>query len=449
MPKVQLATSHGKGRSFVGGGAEVINAYAQKAAPGAKEPAWLIGCPGSAVFASFDTTTEAVIQEIAAFGRVMAFTTGGVYMVDETGATTRIGDPIPGPISAAFNGSVVVAVNGSTGIVADQNSVQAISDPDFRPATTVAFIAGFFVFTAADTGEYFITEVYSTAIDALDFATAESAPDDLVAVVALRREIWLFGADTVEVHGLIAAAFPFAPITGVAINFGCIARMSALQIDQSVCWLSPNGIVYQSSGYVAQRISTHEIEEELELVRSEWADAFAWTYIETGHHFYVLTVGEQTFAFDMATRSWHKRESVGFTRHYALACATAFGKVLVGDHKGRLLHLSKDHLTDPDGDVVVTIGSVPYAQKDYFTADEFRVDVEVGAGADATLEYSHDTNGKTWSNRLPATLGALGEHETILRWPRLGRSRNLRTRLRFYGPGRKRIGVTALLEASA
>lgn len=448
MAKVKLATSHGKGRSFVGGGSEVINAYAQKAADGAKEPAWMIGCPGSAVFATFDTATEAVIQTIAAFDRIMAFTTGGIYMVDETGGTTRIGDPIPGPISAAFNGSVVVAVNGATGIVADQNSVQAIADPDFLPASTVAFIGGFFVFTATDTGEYFISEVYSTNFDALDFATAESQPDDVVAVVALRREIWLLGTNSVEVHSLTSALFPFTPVLGVSITYGCVARMSAVQVDQSVCWLSPDGIVYQSNGYSAARISTHEIEEELELVRADWSDARAWTYIETGHQFYLLTVGEETFAFDMATRAWHKRESVGFTRHYAMSCSTAFGKVVVGDQRGRLLHLSKEHLADPDGDVVVTIGSVPYSQARYFTASEWQVECEVGAGAEATLEYSHDTDGKVWSNRLTISLGALGKHDALARWTRLGRTKNLRTRMRFYGPGRKRIGVTAELMAA-
>lgn len=446
--KVPMAISHGRGRSSVGAGAEVINAFAQRAPQGAKDQVFLVGCPGTSYFSSTETTTERVLAFQPAFDKMVMFSTGGIYIVDANGTSTRIGDPIAGPISTAYNGSVVVAVNGEVGIVVDEHGSEAITDPDFLPATTVQFILGFFVFTRADSGQYFISEIYSTDFDALDFATAESAPDDLVAVVAVRREIWLLGKDTVEVHGATTGGFPFIALPGVSIDYGCVAPFSALAIDQSVFWFSPDGIVYQSSGYGAQRVSEHEIEEELSLVRADWPNAYAWSYIEDGHLFYVLTVGEQTFVFDLATRLWHKRQSAGLTRHLANCACTTFGKTLVGDDQGRVLELSLRNTEDLVGDIVIVIGSGAYAPREFFTTASFGIEAEVGQGAEATLEYSDDTDGKTWSNRLPVSLGALGEHTTFVEWRRLGRARSKRFRVRLYGPGKKRIGSMADLVAA-
>lgn len=444
---VLMALDHGKGRSAVGSGSELINGFAQAAPKNAKDQVFITGTPGTAVFSTI-ASLGAVLRLQPAFNQIVAFMTTGIYTVDQFGTATRIGDALPGPVSSAYNGIVVVAVNGRSGVVIDGSTVAAITDPDFVRSDTVVFQLGFFVFQRAGSGQYFITSVYSTDIDALDFATAESAPDDTVAVVALRRELWLMGEQTVEVHGAQAAQFPFAALTGVSIPYGCVAPFSAIKVSNSVLWLSPDGIVFQSLGYEARRISTHEIEEELTPLRETWADAYAWTYIEDGHEFYLLTVGENTFVFDMATRLWHKRRYKGLTRHIATACCTAFGKVLIGDNRGRILHMSKDFLSDVDGDIVTIVGSLPYSSDSFFTTSSLRVTAEVGDGATALLEYSDDTDGKTWSNRIPASMGEKGEHDAVVEWRRLGRARSKRFRMYFFGPGRKRIGTTMKLEAA-
>lgn len=442
--RAPLVFAHGRGRSFVGGGGELVNAFLQAAPEGAKDPAHLISCPGSVIFSTmiFDDEKLAALQP--AFGdKVVAITDQSTYVVSSDGTRTRLGAGLSGRVSTATNGDTVAAVNGTTGYWITESAVSVISDPDFEPADTVDFLAGFFIFNRKGTGQYFISNVYSTDIDALDFATAESAPDDTVAVVVVRRELWLLGTSSVEVHSLTGGTFPFSALTGVAITFGCVAPYSALAVDQSVCWLSPNGIVYRSAGYSAQRMSTHEIEEELQSLRASWADAFAWTYIEDGHQFYVLTVGDQTFAFDFSTRLWHKRRTIGETRYAANCACDAFDKTLIGDDKGRILELSRDYDTDPDGAIIIEIGSLPLRFPRESSVYEYEVDAEVGNGGTATLQVSED-DGHTWSDKIDADLGATGDYRKRLLWTNLGSfDRDFRTRIEISGPFRKRMAAAA------
>lgn len=407
--------------------------------------AWLVGVPGTSLFTQliFDDETISAIQ--LAFGdKAVVITDVSTYVVSQDGMYSRIGGGLPGRVSTASNGAQVVAVNGAAGLVITETTETVISDPDFSPANTVAFQGGYFVFDRKGSGQIFASGIYDgAAFDALDFATAESNPDQTVAVAAVRREIWAFGQRTVEVFSLAAStAFPFAPLPGVSISFGCVAPHSAIPVDQSMCWLSPDGIVYQSQGYQPLRISSHEIEEELKTIRSEWPEAFAWTYIEDGHQFYMLTVGGQTFGYDFATREWHKRKSAGREGHIANACATVLGRILIGDDRGRLLEMSRDFTSDTGQAVIVEIGSLPIGEgTDWFTVNSFEIDAVVGVGGVAQLAYSDD-DGATWSSWLDADAGAVGRHMKRLQWRRLGHHLDLRIRLRMAGDHKKRFSTT-------
>lgn len=445
MPRLQFCVEHGRGRNLSGSGGELINMLAEKAPTGAKSTVNLTATPGTALFTQLGVT-EPVTAVVKAWGRLVAITETAVYIIAPDGTWQNVGAGMPGRVSAATNGTVVVAVNGTSGIVITQTGVSTISDPDFHPASTVQFIGGYFVFERRTTGEYFISDLYSTDFDALDFQTAESAPDDLLAVVAVRREIWLLGTDTVEVHSLTGASFPFTPITGVAINYGCGAKFSAIAVGSDVVWLSDHGVVMQSVGYQARRISTHEIEEEIEELAASWDDAFAWTYIERGHQFYVLTIGTKTFAFDFATQLWHRRSTISTTAHLALSAERAFNKTLVGDSNGRILHLSKDYYQDAGEDIVAVIGSIPFhADNQQFGIASLTFDGEVGYGGRATLEHSAD-DGKSWSSRIEASMGAIGQHDFRPTWRQLGTAFQKRMRLRLYGDVPKRISSTAVVE---
>lgn len=446
--KANFVMSHGLGRSAVGRGSELINGFAQKAAQGAKERAYILGAPGTELFTLLDAT-EKVAALIPAFDKLIAVTDKSTYLVDSDGTSTRLGDGLYGQVDIAYNGTVCVAVNGYVGIEISETAVTQITSANFYGADRVWFIDGYFVFNRKDTGQYFISGLYNTEFDGLDFATAESSPDNIVSIVAIRREVWLLGRDNVEVHYNSGASFPFARMQGVSINYGCASPMCATAAGNSVLWLSDQGIVFQSSGYSEIKISTHEIDEEIAALSDDWSTAYATTYIEDGHEFYLLTIGLHTFCYDLATQMWHKRSNFTYGRHIANCMAHVFNKNIVGDDEGRLLTMSRDLYQDVDDPLIMVMGSITYSDNNEFrTVDSFEVDGDVGAGGESTLEYSRD-DGKTWSDRKEASIGAVGHYSARLKWRRLGRARSKRFRLRVYGNHSRRFSTTALLEVSA
>jgi hypothetical protein len=108
----------------------------------------------------------------------------------------------------------------------------------------VYFIDGYFVFNTPGTQQYQITNLYSTAIEPLAFASAEGAPDLLITLIVDHKEIWLLGETTTEVHFNSGNVdFPFEPIQGAFIQQGCAAKFSAAKLNTqngggTIIWLT-------------------------------------------------------------------------------------------------------------------------------------------------------------------------------------------------------------------
>jgi hypothetical protein len=241
--------------------------------------------------------------------------------------------------------------NTSTGVFAQ------ITDPDFPGAVTVGYLDGYFVFNEPNSQRFWVTSLNDgTAIDPLDFASAEGNPDDVVSLMVDHREVWLFGNNTVEVwYNAGLADFPLARIDGAFMETGCLAPYSVAKLDNSVFWLGSdargNGIVYRNQGYNAQRVSTHAIEWQIQQY-NVLNDAIGYSYQQDGHSFYVLTfpTAQATWVFDVATGAWHERafwDGVRFRRHRSNCQVNFNGKVIVGDwENGNLYAYDPSVFTD-------------------------------------------------------------------------------------------------------
>jgi hypothetical protein len=216
-----------------------------------------------------------------------------------------------------------------------------ITDPDFPGAVTVGYLDGYFVFNEPNSQRFWVTSLNDgTAIDPLDFASAEGNPDNVVSLMVDHREVWLFGSNTVEVwYNAGLADFPLARIEGAFMETGCLAPYSVAKLDNSVFWLGSdargNGIVYRNQGYNAQRVSTHAIEWQIQQY-NVLNDAIGYSYQQDGHSFYVLVfpAAQATWVFDVSTGAWHERafwDGVRFRRHRSNCQANFAGQVVVGD----------------------------------------------------------------------------------------------------------------------
>ena len=285
------------------------------------------------------------------------------YRVDNQYRVTLLGIVSgTGPVSIADNGIQLFLACNPDGYIYNKSTqaFQQITDPDFAGAVTVGYIDGYFVFNQPDSQVVWITTLLDgTSVDPLDFASAESAPDDLLNVAVNNREIWLFGTNSTEVwYDSGAVDFPLSPIQGAYNEVGCLATFSVAKLDNSLFWLGADargfGIVYRNQGYNAVRVSTHAIEYAIQNY-AVLADAIAYTYQQEGHSFYVLTfpTAGKTWVYDVATQLWHERAGFvngEFTRHRSNCQMNFNDTIVVGDYQnGNIYALDLDVYDDSVG----------------------------------------------------------------------------------------------------
>jgi len=464
--KIPFATQSYQARSLPLSAQRVVNLFAEAAPQDARSPVVLYGTPGLTLFGTIGTGP---IRGLHVMGTTLYAVSGDqLFSVSSSGTGTLLGNlagraRTSGPVDMADNGRQLVVVNDGRGTVYDGTILEAITDPDFPRASSVSYVDGYFLFTRRDSGQWFISNLLeATAYDALDFATAETYPDNLVRVFTDHREVWLFGVKSIEVWSNTGGAdFPFQRISGAVLERGCAAAGSVAKMDNSVFWLGDDGIVYRAAGYQPQRVSTHAIEHAIEGYAT-LADALAFTYSQEGHSFYVLTFPDAaTWVYDASTQLWHERESRdsegrGLARWRVNAYADAYNQHVVGDYQtGQLYTLDLDEPTENGLCIRREAVSAPVAatgQRLKMARLELELETGVGrttgfgATPQAMIQFSDD-GGRTWSTERWATLGRIGQYRRRVRWYRMGQFRERYLRLTLADPVKVAlIGATAELD---
>jgi hypothetical protein len=330
-------------RSVNAADSRMVNLFPEVVPDGGKEPAFLQRCPGSRLIR---TVGSGPIRGLWKFGTNLYIASGGsLYKSDELFNTTYLGAITgSGQVSMSDNGTqLFVACNPDAFIYNSSTGVFAqVTDPDFPGAVTVGYLDGYFVFNEPNSQRFWVTSLNDgSAVDPLDFASAEGNPDNIVSLMVDHREVWLFGNNTIEVwYNAGAADFPLERIQGAFMETGCLAPYSVAKLDNSVFWLGSdargNGIVYRNNGYNAVRVSTHAVEWQIQTYNFV-DDAIAFTYQQDGHSFYALTFpgANATWVFDASTGAWHERafwENGQFTKHRAGTQANFAGQIVLGDN---------------------------------------------------------------------------------------------------------------------
>lgn len=432
-----------------------VNLYLQSdEGKGGKSPAAMFGTPGMRPWVSLGTTSYVRGLFATSTGWLVAVVGNQVWYVNGSGFTTIVSSYAPpltsallqtttGPVSIDENGSSLVIVDGVARYALNLNTWE-LSQVAGGAASSVAFIDGYFVLNRPGSQQFEVSEPYSTTVDPTSFAAAEGSPDNLVALVADHRELWLFGATSTEVWANTGNLdFPFERIPSAFMQVGCAAPYSVARMDNSLFWLGADrngtGMVWRADGYRPARISTAAIEREIQSYTLV-SDAQAFAYQQDGHTFYVLTfpTADRTWVFDAATGEWHERgyfDSLNVQRRHRATCAVTYnGRLIVGDSlTPTLCYYELDHPYEVDLPMRRIRTAQPIAGPDYQT-QTFRVlqvDFETGVGLqsgqgsvpEAMLRWSDD-GGRTWSNEMRAPLGPVGQYVTRARWRRLGRARD-------------------------
>lgn len=359
-------------------------------------------------------------------------------------------DPGSTPVSMVDNGNIVVLVDGTTKGYKWQlgaNVMTQIVDAAFYGANFAAYLDGFFLFNRPATNQFYISPSFwdgATPFDPLDIASKTGGPDQIIAIAAIHRELWLIGQVTSEVwYNSGASDFPFERLPGVFMDHGMLRGWSISQADVAIFWLGRDRqgemVVFQGKEYQAVRISTHAMEDEIQKY-AVTTDAVGFCYQQDGHTFYVLTFpsADRTWVFDMATQQWHERgwlDSDGVLHRHRANCAiNAYSRILVGDHtNGTVYEWDLDTGTD-DGDPILRLRSWPHlvAEGVRVSYDSVQFDMEVGVndgeidgeGPPVLVRWSA-TRGASWGNTVEVPIGSTGQYDRSLLLRNLGVARDL------------------------
>ena len=315
------------------------------------------------------------------------------------------------------------AYNPDTGILKDMRV-----EDGWYPAAMVTYMDGYFIFNRTGTGQFFISKLYSTEIDPIDWATAEAAPDDTEGVIVATRQLWLLGEKTTEVwYDSGDPDFPFTRISGAVSDIGCANHKTIAKIRTSILFVGNDNKVYQTNGYTPIPISTPAIDKR--IVAADRTALTAFTYTENGHWFYVLTLDENTtMVYDPDTAQWHRRGSGAFGKWLLNGAINinATGRV-VGFSDKQFHNLDIDTLTENGARIRREAVTVPVNNTvNRIRVHEVQLDMETGFSTEAKviLQVSKDS-GATWGNNIESNTGALAERRARVRWLRLGQARDM------------------------
>jgi hypothetical protein len=321
-------------------------------------------------------------------------------------------------------------------------ALNEITSSAFYGSPRVDYLDGYGVFIRPNSQQFYISALNDfLTFDALDFASDEADPDDLVTFIVDHRELILFGERTSTVwFNTGDATFPLARREGAEMEVGCAAALSVAKLDNTVFFLGRTshgtGLVYKLNQYSPQIISNRGIEHMINSF-SRVDDAIGYAYQKNGHSFYVLTfpTAKKTLVYDASIQdpdmSWSVRETYGLGRDRASCYTFAFDKHLVGDFvTGNIYEL--DENTHLDGTLpIVWSRTSAHIISDYKRVKhkEVVLNFETGVGLNGNddplvyLTYSDD-GGVTYITPREASLGVIGQRKNRTMWARLGQSRD-------------------------
>lgn len=428
------------------------NLYAEINQDAEKSTLSLFPTPGLQVFVNFGGyPTRGLYRKDNFLYVVNRFT---LWRVSNDGAMTNLGTLVTsaGRVDISDNGTQIIIVDGPNGYIYNTSTLAfvQITDVDFPGASTVTFLNGYFVVTKPETGQFYISSLYDGLTwAALDFATAESNPDNLVRVMADNGQLVLFGPETTEFWGDSGALdFPFARVGAAAIEWGLAARWSLCKFMDALIFLRRNRLgavqVCTLSGYNAAPVSN----PEMDYVFSKYSateDATGFSYMVSGHPLYQINFpsANESWLYDGLTKAWSKVQfSAAPSRHRAEIQQNFLDKSYVSDYENGKLYQFVDGVFNDDGEVIARELITRHQSAGQWTVfDEVWIEFEAGTGTisgqganpQVMLQVSKD-GGHVYGNEIWVPMGKIGEYRRRAVFRNLGRSRDWVFKIRVTDP---------------
>lgn len=346
---------------------------------------------------------DAIYSERGVFsGDVFTVSAGNIYRTASSLGTVA-GSGVP-----SFAGTATELLCARGGALRRYNGTTLNNPtfPDSASVRAVCVINFLFVAIRGDgtyPGRFYWSDVNNgNSWDALDYATAERVPDDLLDIAAHNDILWLFGQSSIEPWQPTGdAAAPFKRIPGVAFPMGVMATGCVTKADNSLFFIGSDAVVYRATDGSPQRVSDHWLEEKLKASASHRAYSFK----HHGHEFVCVRTATQTFAYDPSTQQWCEFQTNG--GQFIGNCAAMAGTTAY------IGHSSTGAVMNPSGwqDLGVAIDRIFTAATILdrpLTVDNVRLWVNAGnPGVTPTLSMRQSTDaGNTWTAYRTTDIGS-------------------------------------------
>ena len=350
------------------------------------------------------------------------------YRVANDGQSHTVLGEIPGTGLVEFTSRTETSLFDTLLLVRDgvaylyqesDDSFTPVEMPDDRQVLSVASINNYFILTILNAQQFFWMNPGELTVNALNFASAERNPDNILSVKIVGDEIWFISREGPEVWTSIlnidpTIGLPFQRINGRVYKEGCISRDTVVNMNfrsiPAVCWLTTKGAVVMAQG-VPTRISNESIEE---LLRNA-TNIRCWTFRYNRHDFYVISTDQFGLAFDIDNQTWMRWDSQGENYWRAHLGSQIDSDIIAGDAKEGILWQLEEGFSD-DGTTVVRelAGFLPHSAKPTQINDVY---ANLNSGWSPTYDLEpklelrwSDDQGATFSPYLEASLGTRGEY---------------------------------------
>jgi hypothetical protein len=288
-----------------------------------------------------------------------------------------------------------------------------VTFPDSAAVCAIAYNAGYFFALRAGTGQWYFSAVEDGRTwDALDFATAENEPDQLLDLVFLDGVLILAGTNSIEFWGATGDAdLPYSPIQQRVFEQGIIATGCIATVDNTFYWIGRDKITYRN-GDVPQAIADDGIVE-----KAEDSDTFRLYVLEDERHKFLCQRHDaNTMVYDVTTQQWCEFKSYGRDNFRA---GPGFGD----DTTGKIWSFSG--YDEGPIERLFMAGSV---LEQAVQIDNLRMVCEVGTTPNLTGDYAEpviemaysDDAGNTFSDYEAESIGRQGQYRQRVEWRALG-----------------------------
>lgn len=218
------------------------------------------------------------------------------------------GDAPQGNSSATFAliGSILViatggrmvklGLTGNTAYIADTDAPVNVSH--------VATLDTYLIANKVGTNQFYFSAPGNVeSWNALDFASAESSPDIIIALIVYESNLYLFGSETTEVWYNDGVS-PFSRITSLTMENGCSAAGSVCKAGGSLWWLDTEKRLNKMTGRQPQIVSS-EVQNRLTRVTT-FGDAKATPLVFDNRSVILLTFPTSNFTlcYDYMSNKW-------------------------------------------------------------------------------------------------------------------------------------------------